>query len=131
MSNRFIRISGFIAAIILATSNGASAGGPLATSFVSVTTAENIMCTVSNIGTSDAEVVVEALDSAGVVLAPIFNTCLAPPAVLAAGASCIQIQAAGADGYCRVTGKGKLRAALRTYDNVGFLTTGMLPATAK
>lgn len=130
MLNISKRVSILVAAITVATSTPALAGKLLATPFVNVPLTQNILCSVTNVGTSDAEIAIAGIDATGADAGGILGTCPVPPAALAAGTSCILILSAGTDAYCRVTGKGKLRASLQVYGPSGE-TQVAIPATAK
>ena len=100
----------------------------VATPLVIVNGTDFPTCVATNVGAKDTDVTVELRNGSGVVQTPTGAGCDPAPHTLGAGVYCFNRYAAGTDGYCVVSAKGKVRAALEVYDS-GFLTKTVVPAT--
>jgi hypothetical protein len=103
-------------------------GATLATPLVINNGTDFPLCVATNIGTKNATVTVEFKDGTGAVQTPIAASCGTVPVTLTPGRYCFNRYATGADGYCVVSAKGKVRAALEVYDS-GFLVKTLIGAT--
>ena len=110
---------------LLASSAGAAT---LSTPLVIVNSTDFALCIATNVGKSDANVTVELKSGSGAVQAPSVASCGTTPATLAPGAYCFNRYAQATDGYCVVSGTGKIRAALEVFDS-GFNVKTLIGAT--
>lgn len=114
---------------IVAAGTPARAGGTLSTRMLWPNNNQTVVCLVTNVGTTPAEVLVQGRGFPGTVLAYDAKSCLTDPTRLDPGESCHVAFAKGSPAWCSFTGKGKLRAVGEIRDASGEVQ--VVPATAK
>ena len=114
---------------IVATGTPARAGGTLSTRMLWPNNNQTVVCLVTNVGTTPAEVRVQGRGFPGTVLAAEATSCLTDPSTLDPGESCHVAFSKGSPAWCAFTGKGKLRAVGEIRDASGEVQ--VVPATTK